>query len=64
MNHGSVYRIVSDHLKLKKITACYVPNHLINTQRAEQVRICKETLAKFERGTWSRGVALLITSNK
>ncbi|CAF2882018.1 unnamed protein product [Rotaria sp. Silwood2] len=52
LSHGTVYRIVSDHLKLMKITARYVPKHLTDFQRAERVRICKENLAKFERGSW------------
>ncbi|CAF4976585.1 unnamed protein product, partial [Rotaria sp. Silwood1] len=52
LSHGTIERIISDHLKLKQITARYVPNHLTDSQRAERVRICQENLAKFAQGTW------------
>lgn len=52
LSHGTIQRIVSDHLNLRKMTARYVPKHLTDSQRAERVRICKENLAKFEDGTW------------
>ncbi len=52
LSHGTIERIISDHLKLKKITARYVPHRLTDFQRAERVRICQENLAKFAQGTW------------
>ncbi len=52
LSHGTVQRIISDHLNLKKITARYIPKNLTATQRAERVRICKENLEKFEKYTW------------
>ncbi|CAF3408292.1 unnamed protein product [Rotaria socialis] len=52
LSHGTAQRIVSDHLKLKKITARWIPNQLTDSQRAERVRICQENLAKFNQGTW------------
>ncbi|CAM4982674.1 unnamed protein product [Rotaria socialis] len=52
LSHGTTQRIVSDHLKLKKITARWIPNQLTDSQRAERVRICQENLAKFNQGTW------------
>ena len=52
LSHGTIHRIISDHLQLKKLTARYTPKHLTPSQRAERARICKENLAKFERGTW------------
>ncbi|CAF3775224.1 unnamed protein product [Rotaria sordida] len=52
LSYGTIQRIISDHLKLKKLTARYVPKHLTASQRAERVRICKENLTKFEQGTW------------
>ncbi|CAF4639261.1 unnamed protein product [Rotaria sp. Silwood1] len=52
LSHGTIQRIISDHLNLRKITARYIPKHLTNSQRAERVRICKENLAKFESGAW------------
>ena len=39
LSHGTVQRIISDHLQLKKITARYVAKYLTNFQKAERVRI-------------------------
>jgi histone-lysine N-methyltransferase SETMAR len=52
LSHGTVQRIITDHLKLRKITARYIPKDLTDLQRAERVRICKQNLAKFHQGTW------------
>ena len=52
LSHGTIQRIIFDHLNLRKITARYVPKYLTDSQRAERVRICKENLTKFENGTW------------
>ena len=52
LSRGTVQRIVSDHLNLRKVTARYVPKYLTDFQKAERVRICKENLAKFESGAW------------
>jgi hypothetical protein len=34
LSHGTVQRIISDHLQLRKIIARYVPKHLTNSQKA------------------------------
>jgi len=52
LSDGTVQRIITDHLNLKKITARYIPKDLTNFQRAERVRICQQNLAKFQAGTW------------
>ncbi|CAF3370476.1 unnamed protein product [Rotaria socialis] len=52
LSHGTTQRIVSGHLKLKKITDRWIPNQLTDSQRAERVRICQENLAKFKQGIW------------
>ena len=52
LTYGTVQRIISDHLKLRKLTARYIPKDLNGFQQAERVRICKENLAKFQKGTW------------
>ncbi|CAF2798145.1 unnamed protein product [Rotaria sp. Silwood2] len=52
LSHGTIQRIISDHLNLRKIVARYIPKQLTDSQRAERVRICKENLAKFESGAW------------
>ncbi|CAF2708911.1 unnamed protein product [Rotaria sp. Silwood2] len=52
LSHGTIQRIISDHLDLRKITARYVSKQLTDFQRAERVRICQENLAKFESDAW------------
>ncbi|CAF5061737.1 unnamed protein product, partial [Rotaria sp. Silwood1] len=52
LSHGTLQRIITDHLNLKKATARYIPKDLTDFQRAERVRICKQNLAKFQEGTW------------
>jgi hypothetical protein len=52
LSHGTVQRIISDHLQLKRVTARYVAKHLTDFQKAERVRICQENLLKFEQGVW------------
>ncbi|CAF2881198.1 unnamed protein product [Rotaria sp. Silwood2] len=52
LSYRTVQRIISDHLKLRKLIARYVPKLLNDFQRSERVRICKENLAKFQKETW------------
>jgi histone-lysine N-methyltransferase SETMAR len=49
-SYGIVRRILSDHLKLRKVTARYIPKELTDFQRSERVQICKENLSSFEEG--------------
>ena len=37
LSYGTVQRIISDHLKLRKITVRYIPKDLTDLQRAERV---------------------------
>ena len=50
LSQGTIQRIISNHLQLKKVTARYVPKHLASFQKTERVRICQENLSKFEQG--------------
>ncbi|CAF5131931.1 unnamed protein product, partial [Rotaria sp. Silwood1] len=52
LSYGTVHRILSDHLELRKITAHYIPKQLKDYQRDERVRICKENLSRFTEGGW------------
>ena len=52
LNHGTIQRITSDHLRLGKITASYIPKQLTDFQRAERIRMYQEKLAKFGSGAW------------
>ena len=51
LSYGTVHRILTNHLNLRKITARYVPKDLTDLQRAERVRICEETLGNIQQGT-------------
>ena len=50
ISHGTVQRIISDYLQLRKITARYVSKHLTNSKKTERVRICQKNLSKFPQG--------------
>ena len=52
LSYGTVHRILTNHLNLRKITARYVPKDLTDLQLEERVRICEETLGKIQQGTW------------
>ena len=52
LSYGTVHRILTNHLNLRKITARYAPKDLTDLQRAERVHICEETLGKIQQGTW------------
>ncbi|CAF4676956.1 unnamed protein product, partial [Rotaria sp. Silwood2] len=52
LSYGTVQRTIRDYLKIRKITARYMPKDLTDLQRAERVRICKQNLEKFHQGTW------------
>ena len=52
MSFGTIQRIVSDHLNLRKMTARYISQDPTDVQRAERDGICKENLLKFQQGTW------------
>ena len=46
LNYGTIHRIITDHLHLRKISARYVPKQMTDLQRAERFRICKENSRK------------------
>jgi histone-lysine N-methyltransferase SETMAR len=52
LSHGTVERIIHDHLKMKKVTSRWVPHELTDEQKQERVRICRENLARFQSGSW------------
>ncbi|CAF1550336.1 unnamed protein product [Adineta ricciae] len=52
LSYGTVQRTISDHLKVRKITARYVCKDLNDLERAERVRICKKNFAKVHQGAW------------
>ena len=52
LSHGTIERIITDCLKMKKVTSRWVPHQLTDEQKQERVRLCRENLAKFRRGSW------------
>ena len=48
LTSGILHKLISDHLKFKKLTDRYIHKHLTASQQVEQVRIYNENLAKFE----------------
>ena len=52
ISRGTIERIISEYLQLRKITARWVPNILTDAQRIERVRLYEENLAKFCPETW------------
>lgn len=55
ISHGSVFTIVKQHLKLRKISSRWVPHELTAAQRRLRVEICINNLQKFESGDWRLG---------
>ncbi len=52
LSHGTVERIIHDHLKMRKVTSRWVPSQLNDEQKQERVRLCRENLSKFRNGSW------------
>ena len=52
LSRGSIFNIIHDHLKLRKITSRWVPRDLTPHQKQERVRICRANLAKFQSDSW------------
>ena len=52
LSHGTIERIIHDHLKLRKVTSRWVPHQLTAEQKKERVKLCRENLAKFRAGSW------------
>ena len=48
----TIHSIIHDDLKLRKITSSRVPHNLSKKNKEDRVAICKENLAKFNKGKW------------
>ena len=42
LSRGTIFNIIHDCLKLKKVTSRWVPHQLIEENRQDRVRICQE----------------------
>ena len=51
-SRGSIFNIVHEHLKLRKIISRWVPHQLNDLQKAKRVESCEQNLAKFNGGQW------------
>ena len=49
-SHGTIQRIISDHLNLSTTIVLYVLKQLTDFQRVELLQVCQENLSKFESG--------------
>ena len=52
LSRGTLFSIIHDHLKLRKITSRWVPHDLSEKNRQDRVSICQENLAKFKEDKW------------
>lgn len=52
ISRGTIYTIIHDHLKLKKVTSRWVPHQLTLEHKEERVRLCRENLEKFRNNSW------------
>jgi len=47
LSRGTIFNIIHDHLKMKKITSRWVPHELTSDQKQARVRFCRENLDRF-----------------
>ena len=55
ISRGTIFTIIHDQLKLRKITSRWVPHLLTQKHNDDRVRICVENLKKIESGAWRLG---------
>jgi len=52
LSHGTIFRIIHEYLKKKKITSRWVPHELTPEQKHLRVKFCPENLKKFSNNSW------------
>ena len=52
LSRGTIYNIIHEHLKLRKVVARWVPHELIDEDRRKRVEDCRENLKLFRKGKW------------
>lgn len=52
LSHGTLVTIIKDHLKLRKLSARWIPYHLSPENQAKRLAFAKACLEKFESGQW------------
>ena len=52
LSRGTIFKIIHESLKMKKITSRWVPHQLSEKNRKDRVRICQENLERFKENKW------------
>lgn len=52
LSRSTIFRIIHECLKMRKITSRWVPHELSDKNRQERVKICQQNLAKFKENKW------------
>jgi histone-lysine N-methyltransferase SETMAR len=52
ISRTTIFKIIHESLKMKKVTSRWVPHELTEKNRQDRVRLCKENLAKFKENKW------------
>ena len=52
LSHRTIFRIIHEYLKKKKITSRWVPHELTPEQKHLRVKFCRENLKKFSNNSW------------
>ncbi len=54
LSHGTIERIIQDHLQKKKVAARWVPHKLTLDQKQKRVEFCPKNLEKLESEQWRK----------
>lgn len=52
LSRGTIFNIIHESLKMKKVSSRWVPHELSEKNRQDRVRICQENLTKFKEGKY------------
>jgi len=52
LSRGTIYNIIHEHLKLRKVIARWVSHELTDENRRKRVEDCHENLKMFREGKW------------
>ena len=52
LSRGTIYNIIHEHLKLRKVVARWVPHELTDENRRKRAEDCRENLKMFREGKW------------
>ena len=52
LSYGTIFKIINENLKMKKIASRWVPHDLTEGQKMKRVQLCKENLAMIKEEKW------------